>query len=86
MVSDLGVGLHGHLALTMTAKEYREQTRFAFVPPHNPGNYPQSMGNAQRQALGTEQFRKNQAMSRKYTAVGVEPVLLSPLVDQLTGL
>ena len=38
---------HRHLALTMTAKEYMEYTGFAFAPPHNPGDYPQSMGSAQ---------------------------------------
>ena len=32
---DLIGGRHGHLALTMTYKEYTEQTVFAFVPPHN---------------------------------------------------
>ena len=51
---------------------------------------------AQEQALGTEKFRKNQAMFRKYTDVdvslksqivaAVEPVFLFPMVDQLTGL
>ena len=79
----------------MTAEEYTEQTGFAFLPPHNPGNYPKSMGSAQEQALGTENFRQNQALFQKYTAVdgalkkhivtAVEPVFLSPLVDQLTG-
>ena len=54
------------------------------------------MGSAQEQALGTEKFRQNQVLFRKYTAVdgflkdhivtAVEPFLLSPLVDQLTGL
>ena len=53
------------------------------------------MGSAQEQALITEKFRQNQALFRKYTAVdgaskkqivnAVEPVFLSPLVDQLTG-
>ena len=72
-----------------------EQTGFAFVPPHNPGNYAQSMGRAQEQAIGTEKFWQNQVMFRKYTAVDedlkkqiiipAEPVFLSPLVDQLTG-
>ena len=62
--------------------------------PHNPGNYPQSIGSAQEQSLGTEKFRQNQALFRKYTAVdgalkkyifvSVEPVCLSPPVDQLT--
>ena len=53
------------------------------------------MGSSQEQALVTEKIRQNQALFRKYTAVDgswknqivavVEPVLLSPLVDQLTG-
>ena len=38
VASNLRGGRHGHLALTMTAKEYMEQTGFAFLPPHNPGN------------------------------------------------
>ena len=52
------------------------------------------MGSAQEQAPRTEKFRQNQALFRKYTAVygalkkenfkAVEPVLLSPMVDQLT--
>ena len=36
--SNLVGGQHGHLALTMTAEDYMEQTLFAFVPPHNPGD------------------------------------------------
>ena len=73
-----------------------EHTGFAFVLPHNPGNYPKSIGSAQEQALGTEKFKKNEALFRKYTAVyralkkqivtAVELVFLYPLVDQLTGL
>ena len=47
-------GRHGHLTLTMADEEYRAQTGFTFVPSYNTGNYPQSMGNAQEQALGTE--------------------------------
>ena len=53
----------------MTAEEYMEQTEFAFLPSHNPGNYPHSMGSAQEQALGTEKFRKPKALFRNYTAV-----------------
>ena len=64
-----GGGQHGHLALTMTAEDYMEHTEFAFVPPHNPGDYPQSMGSTQEQALGTEKFQQTQAMFRKYTSV-----------------
>ena len=92
---NIGGGQYGHLALTMTAEEYRAQTGFAFVPPHNPCNYPQRMGNTQEQALGTEKFRQNQVLFRKYTAVyrdlkkqivtTVEPIFLYPLVNQLTG-
>ena len=71
----------------MMAEEYMEQIVFAFVPPHNTGDYPQIMGSAQEQALGTEKFRQNQALFQKYTAVvgafkkqivmAVEPVFLS---------
>ena len=53
------------------------------------------MGSAQEQAIGTEKFRQNQALFRRYTAMygalknqiitAVEPVFLSSLVDQLTG-
>ena len=95
VASNHGGGQHGHLALTMTDTDFRAQTGFAFVTPHNPGDYPQSMGNAQEQALGTEKFGQNQAMFHKYIAVeralkrqivtAVEPFFLYPLVDQLTG-
>ena len=53
VASNLGGGRHGHLALMMTDKEYMEQTGFAFFAPQNPGDYPQSMGSTQEQALGT---------------------------------
>ena len=53
---NLGGGCHGHLALTMTAEDYMAQTGYAFVPPHNTGNYPPMMGTAQVQALRTERF------------------------------
>ena len=95
VASNLGGGRYRHLALTITAAEYVEQAGFAFVPLHNPGNYPQSMDSSQEQALATEKFRQNQVPLRKYTAVdwalknhivtAVEPVFISPLVDQLTG-
>ena len=49
-------GRHVHLALTMMTTEYRVQTGFEFVPPHNTGKYPQSMGNSQEKALRTEKF------------------------------
>ena len=79
----------------MAAEEYRAHKGFAFVLTHNLGNYPQSMGSAQEQALGTEKFQQNQAIFCKYTAVdgalknqivtAVEPVFLPHMVDQLTG-
>ena len=72
-----------------------EQTGFALVPPHSPGDYPQIMGSTQEQALKTEKLRQNQALFRKYTAVDgalkkmivtvAEPLFLSPLLDQFTG-
>ena len=72
-----------------------EQTGFAFVLLHNSGDYPQIMGSAQEQALGTENFQQNPSTFLKYTTVDgalkkqivmlVKPVFLSPLVDQLTG-
>ena len=53
------------------------------------------MVTSQYQALGTERFSQNQALFRRYTAVyralknhittAVQPVFLSPLVDQLKG-
>ena len=71
-----------------------EQTGFAFVPPHNLGEYPQRMGSAQEQALEAEKFWQNQALFQKYINVdgalkkqiitSVEPIFLSPLVYQLT--
>ena len=69
LASNLRGVRHWHLALTMTDEEYRAQTGFAFVPPYNPGDYPQSMGNAQEQALGTENFRQNQALFHKYPSM-----------------
>ena len=69
VASNLGRGRHGHRTLTMTAEEYMEQTGFEFVLPHNPGEYPNSMGGAQEQALITEKFRQNQVLFRKHTAV-----------------
>ena len=53
----------------MTAEEYMEQTRFEFMPPNNPGNYPQRMESAQEQALGTGKFQQNQVLFCKYTFV-----------------
>ena len=53
------------------------------------------MGISQEKVLETKKFRQNQALFRKYTAMyvalkkqiltAVEPVFLSPLVDQITG-
>ena len=43
VVLNLRGGRRSHLALDMTAKEYRAQTGLAFLPTQNPGNYPQSM-------------------------------------------
>ena len=93
--SNLGGGQHGHLVLMMTAEEYRAQAEFSFLPPHNPGNYLQSMGRVQEQAIVTEKLGQNQELFCKYTAVDralknkivtvVEPVFLSPLVDHITG-
>ena len=54
----------------MTYKEFKKNMGFSFVLPHNPGNYPQIVGNAKEQALGIETFPQNQAFFRKYTAVG----------------
>ena len=62
VASNLGGGRHLHLALMMTASEYRIQTGFVFVPLHNPGGYPQSTGNAKK-------FRQNQVFFRKYIAM-----------------
>ena len=56
VVLNLRGGRRSHLALDMTAKEYRAQTGLAFLPTQNPGNYPQSMVIAQEQAFVTEKF------------------------------
>ena len=95
VASNLRGGRHGHIALTIVAKEYMAQTVFVFVPPHNPGDHPQIIGSAQEQALVTEKFQQNQPLFLKYTVVGralkkqiateVEPVFLSSMVYQLTG-
>ena len=53
VASNLREGQHGNLALMVTDEEYKAYTRFAFVLPHNPGDFPQSMGNAQEQAIET---------------------------------
>ena len=64
-----GGGPYGHLTLTITSEEYAAHTGFAFVPPHNPCNYPPIVGNYQEQGIRTEEFRQNQALFQKYTAV-----------------
>ena len=79
----------------MTANEYVAQMVYTFVSPHNAGYYPPLMGTAEEQALGTKRFQKNQALFRRYTAVGValkkqiiatvKLVSLSPRVDYFTG-
>ena len=71
--------------------EYAAQTSFTFVLPHNPEDYPPTMGKAQDQALRTQKFRQNQPLFQKYTAVDgalkkqiimtVEPVFLYLLVE-----
>ena len=63
VASNLGGGWHIHLALTMTADEYLAQAGHVFVPLHKPGYYPPDMGNAQKQELGTERFRKTKDSS-----------------------
>ena len=47
MLSNIRGGWYGHLVLKMTSKDYAAQTGFAFVPPHNPVNYPPTTGNVQ---------------------------------------
>ena len=46
--SNLGGGEHGHLTLTITAEKYLAQMGYKFLPPHNPGNYPPTIGNRPR--------------------------------------
>ena len=65
--SNLRGGRHRHLMLKMVSEEYMEQTGYAFLLPHNPGNYPPTMGTAQKQALRTESFRQNKALLIRYT-------------------
>ena len=47
VASNLGGGRHGNLVLMIMAEEYMEQIGTAFVLPHNPCDYPQSMGSPQ---------------------------------------
>ena len=81
--SNLRGGWHRHLILTMSSEEYMEQTGYAFVLPHNPGDYPPTMGTAQNQALITESFRQNQALFIRYTtAYRALKIILSRLCNQ----
>ena len=45
------------------------QTGYAFLPLHNPGDYPQTMANSQEQAIRTKRFQQNQPLFRRCTAV-----------------
>ena len=68
-MSNLRGGWYGHLMLTMTAEDYLVHMGHTFIPPHNPVNYSPTIGTTQYQALGTEQFWKNQTLFRIHTAV-----------------
>ena len=59
VASKIGEGIHVHLALTMAAEDYMDQTGNDFVPPHNPCNYPPMRVTAQEHALGTDKFQQN---------------------------
>ena len=95
MVSNLRGGRNDHLELIMNVEDYLAQTGHAFLPPHNPSDYPPTMGSAQEQALGTKRLRKNQALFwhctaivgiiKKQTVMAVQQVFLSPIMDQLRG-
>ena len=95
MASNIRGGRNGPLTLTMNTEEYMAQTGHTFIRPHNPGNYPPTMGTSKEQALRTERFRQNQALFRRSTTVYVTikkqtvtsvcPVFLSPLMDHLMG-
>ena len=63
-------GRNGHPEITMKAEDYLYQTGHAFVPLHNPGNYPTETGTIQEQVTGTKSLRKNQALFRCCTAIG----------------
>ena len=89
-------GRNVHLALTISAEDYMAPTGYAFLSLHNPGDFPQMIGTSQEQEIITERFRQNQALFGRCTTVGgaikkhivteVQPVFLSPLVDQFRGL
>ena len=71
------------------------QTGFTFVPMHNSGDYPPTMGTSQEKVIRIERFQQNQALFRRCTTVDgaltnqivmtVQVFSLYPLVDQLTG-
>ena len=85
MPSNLRGGWHEHLALKITSEYYAAQTGLTFVPPHNLGDCPPTIVNAQYQAL----FRKYTAVDgafKKQIITAVEPVFLFSLVDQITVL
>ena len=79
----------------MIVEDYMAQMGYAFFAPRKPRNFLPTMGTDQKQALGINWFRKNQELFRIFTAMdralrkqivaAVQPVFLSPLVDQLTG-
>ena len=56
MASNLGGGRHVHLVITMTDDYYMSHTGYVFVPPHNPGDYPPTMGTVQEQAIETKKI------------------------------
>ena len=95
MIYDLRGGLHRHLTLTMTVYYYIVQKGYTFLSYHNHGNYPTTIGTNQEKYLRTKRFQQNQTLFRRCTALdralkkqivtAVQPVLLSPLVDHLTG-
>ena len=79
----------------MAADNYLEQTGHAFVSPHNPGEYPPTLGTTQENPLGTDRLCKKQALFKWYTAVDreikkqiittVEPVFMYTIKDILKG-
>ena len=59
-----------YLALAITVRKYTKQTGYVFLPLHNPCHYTPTIGIDQEQALRNERFQQNQALFRRYTAVG----------------
>ena len=94
VASNLGGGQNGNLALTMTAKEYTEQMGYSFVPPHNPVNLRTNVSNrsrasAQKRKVLTkpsaiQKINRRGRIPKNRIIAAVQPVFLSPLVDQLT--